>query len=901
MQDGGERVRPDHRLTHFLWLVAFSAPLAAQLTPAVSDFIDRLHSGNPTIVRDAAYNLASTPGASVAVPALIQVAAHPDPAVREVVVYALGRIGSSEQPTAEALTRALDDRNPKVQRAAAEALGRISPLPRFALLALGDMLSHANADLQRAAAFTLAGAGADAQPLAPALAGVLRSPNPEVRRVAAYALASIGYGARTALPDLQDVLRHDDKPEVREVAAFALGRMGAAAQRAAPDLRAALKDTDVNVRRVAADALETIAPAGQSATPALLEALHDPRPAVRQSAADALGRMRAPGRPALPALENALNDDDLQVRRAAANAIAAIATALQDSTDAKVASDVTSALNAIKTAASRTPDTVLNDAGAQVDEALSKIRAGRGWRDWMRTLLLESKPGRIGVILVAAYLIWFVILRSLVLRYSPLRVLAWNDVLESYAEFTLPEWLGRAKIPVRHLLLIGPYRYHTRVLDAWISKHIDAVDRSFRQRDACRARATFVPLPVLLNGKTVPSLTPADLRETCSRNRWYVHIQGEGGAGKTTLACQLALWSMAGSAPLRLREDRRMLPVLLEPGLDFDIQKDIESLKRAARGQLQLAVGTVEPIREELFERLLRTCRVLVILDGFSEMTYDAQAPGESRARLGHPDFPVNALVVTSRANPPAGDQPDVRIQPLRIDSNHLLPFMNAYLSNAGATLADRELYEACRKLAEVVGSNRGITPLLARLYAEEIVTASHNGAGLGELSGSVPDLMLGYLNTLNRNRRSSDPDNPTVHCAVKLAAWECLKRTFRPGRARKSDILAAFRRERLDPQLLAYLETRLGLISTVAPAETEAHFVLDPLAEYLAALQLVEANGNNQKKWSEFLHNADSMPGAPAAIQGFMVAVGDCCASKGPEFALRSVLLEELGTRTNY
>jgi HEAT repeat protein len=874
--------------------------LVAQVTPAISELIARLHSGNSTIVRDAAYNLASSPGSSAAVAALIQVAGHPDPAVREVVVYALGRIGSPDQATIEALTHALGDHNLKVQRAAAEALGRISPLPRFVLLALGDVLAHGNADLQRAAAFTLAGAGADAQPLAPALAELLRSPNSEVRRVAAYALGCIGYGARTALPDLQDLLRHDDKPEVREVASFALGRMGAAAQRATPDLRAALKDSDANVRRVAAEALETIAPAGQSATPALLDALHDRRPAVRQSAADALGRMHLAGRPALPALEKALNDDDLQVRRAAANAIAAIATALQDGTDAKVASDVTSALNAIKTAASRTPDTVLNDAGAQVDDALSKIKAGRGWRDWMRRALLESKPGIIGITVAAAYLTWFVILRFLVLRYSPLHVLAWNDALESYAEFTLPEWLGRAKLPVRHVLLIGRYWYHTRVLDAWVSKHVDAVDRSFRQRDTYRARATFVPLPVLLNGKTVPSLTAADLRETCSRNRWYIHIQGEGGAGKTTLACQLALWSMAESPPARIREDRRMLPVLLEPGLDFDIQKDIESLKRAARGQLQLAVGTVEPIREELFERLLRTCRVLVILDGFSEMTYDAQAPGESRARLGHPDFPVNALVVTSRANPLAGDQPDVRIQPLRIDSNHLLPFMNAYLSNAGATLADRELYEACRRLAEVVGSNRGITPLLARLYAEEIVTASHNGAGLGGLSGSVPDLMLGYLNTLNRNRRNSDPDNPTVHSAVKLAAWECIKRTFRPGRARKSDLVAAFKRERLDPQILAYLETRLGLISTVAPAETEAHFVLDPVAEYLAALQLVEANGTNKKKWNEFLQTADSMPGAPTAIRGFMVAVNDCCAAKGPEFGLRSFLLEELGRRAN-
>jgi hypothetical protein len=41
----------------------------------------------------------------------------------------------------------------------------------------------------------------------------------------------------------------------------------------------------------------------------------------------------------------------------------------------------------------------------------------------------------------------------------------------------------------------------------------------------------------------------------------------------------------------------------------------------------------------------------------------------------------------------------------------------------------------------------------------------------------------------------------------------------------------------------------------------------LDPLAEYLAALHLIENFGNDEGAWHNFLGRADSAPGAPEAI----------------------------------
>jgi hypothetical protein len=310
-------------------------------------------------------------------------------------------------------------------------------------------------------------------------------------------------------------------------------------------------------------------------------------------------------------------------------------------------------------------------------------------------------------------------------------------------------------------------------------------------------------------------------------------------------------------------------------------------------------VDATESIPEDLFERLLRQKRLLVILDGLSEMAQAEGTPTAERLTPQHPEFPVAALAITSRQLADAPEPVDIRIEPDRLDTDHLLPFLNAYLTAAGkAHLTDAELYRACSRLAEMVGTERGITPLLARLYAEQLIDEARNDGTVHELPETVPDLMLRYLNSLNRDRQGSDPDNPTVHRAAKVAAWACLKSTYRPGTTSKQvlrDELAKLNIGHSPDDLLRYLEHRLRVIRTIEPAETQVQFVLDPLAEYLAGLMVIEENQGRgfHNKWKGFLNTADKMPGAPEAIRGFLFAVWDCClASKDdvPKFVLHEL-----------
>jgi hypothetical protein len=93
-------------------------------------------------------------------------------------------------------------------------------------------------------------------------------------------------------------------------------------------------------------------------------------------------------------------------------------------------------------------------------------------------------------------------------------------------------------------------------------------------------------------------------------------------------------------------------------------------------------------------------------------------------------------------------------------------------------------------------------------------------------------------------------------------------------------------------------LEDRLRLIQTIGPAQDQIRFALDPLAEYLAGLQLLEHYGKNQGQWRKFLAQADAMAGAPTAIQGLLLAVRDCCLAKGAEAKVPDFVAQELGKR---
>ena len=296
-----------------------------------------------------------------------------------------------------------------------------------------------------------------------------------------------------------------------------------------------------------------------------------------------------------------------------------------------------------------------------------------------------------------------------------------------------------------------------------MKSHIEKARENFDELKTVKDRKIHVSSPVKVDDQLVAEFSAAAVRAHIDKAdrqcRWL--IVGEGGAGKTSLACQIAQWSMAPDKANRVAP-HLMLPVLIEDELDDPATPaGPQRLTEAIRGKLQALIGSTEPISPELLKHLLRRLRVIVMIDHLTEMSQKTR----DQIRFDAADFPAAALVVTARTDV-LEKLPKHRVEPMRIEGSRLSVFIDAYLNQRRKrdVFDDEEYFETCKQLSRMVGG-REITLLLAKLYADQMVTAKESKADQ-ELPKTIPDLMLCYLNELNRNvgaDKISAPFNATA------------------------------------------------------------------------------------------------------------------------------------------
>jgi HEAT repeat protein len=811
-------------------------------------------------------------------PVLEQTLRSRDRRIREVSAYTTGRLAPviatrthSEhvQQTLSVLLSTAADPEPKVERAAVEALGLLADHHAFedggsrAVQVIGDTLLHA-----------------------------VREPGDDFRDVrtnACQALKRFGPAAARAVPDLQAAVQNPNDPVVQQAAADALGHIGEPAHAASEDLRNALANGSSDVQHAAASALGLIHSETAKTLPALIAALRDRNQEVVEAARSAIDNfLHDPA--AFPALVEAVRDSDPSVSASAARALAMLIENTENDQKLTFVS-IREAEDAVQDAfkKSRQGDAAHGDVSAALVK-IQKIYSQRRARFWLG---LWNGHKRVALILLglAAYSIALLIVKFVVLHKWPLRVLALNEALGTNTS----EWPGKIQVPLKYVIPVGFFHYSKRVLDAWVNERLHAGEARFKNKHNVRIRRTYVPLPVMVDGDggSTPGITADSFRHV-SDDHWCTRIIGEGGLGKTTLACQIALRAMSEDPTKRLCGTGRMLPILLEPGVGSQVLREELSLKDAILLEIK-GVSGLEPIPEQGFlDRLLQTGRILLILDGVSEMDDSIEGEQWHRLELMVSKLAVSALVVTCRSPAPFASINHTDIHPLRIDTNHLSPFINAYLSQAGVALPDLDVLSACVKLRWLV-KDRGITPLLARLYVEALIGFCKADRPLCELPSTVPDLMLAYLNELNRKPTDPRIEDATVHRAAKSAAWECMMPSLRPGRADRAKVLRLLNAGSIKPEVLDFLEQRLHVIETVPPAKTEIEFMMDPIAEYLAGLHALDLYGSDERKWRQFIRMVQNANEGPTTIQEFLIAVLDCIQARADLIRVPASIIEEI------
>lgn len=686
--------------------------------------------------------------------------------------------------------------------------------------------------------------------------------------------------------DIQSSSTTAVRPEPYPTAAFPNGERGSGERKAwlrrleaierasvegVDELKRGLTSEYPEVRQFAARKLGRFGTDASDAVTALGNALRDEDLLVSQNATEALGSMNFQAVPSLSVLITSLRHDRVGVRLRAADVVAQLARGLRDQRSTDALPELQDALE------------IMNDGDFLEDRVFAVRQAvthlGEMQRADQTKMIRAILFGSVWFWIISGYLIAVAFFGFVGVRVFPLWMLRSNNVLKDYTDIKLLD--VTVPLPVRHLLAMGWFHHNTHVLDAWVKEHIDIAKENFENSKTVSRRAVYVPVPVSVDGITIDDIDAKQFAQLCAKNRWCVHIRGAGGTGKTALACQMAIWAMSDVRDRRLCPDHKMIPVLIEPGLGQEVIKDVATLRRTVLGQLAVLVASDEEIPEELCEHLLRTRRVLVIIDDLGALAAPRWAlPGEA-------GFPCNALIITSRTEEKLGNARPTVVEPLRVSGNQLSSFLEAYLQRKGwrSKFEDTEFFEECQKLAAMVGtdehdkSKTAMTVLFAKMYAEQLIGAKAPGAERS-LPRDVPNLMLGYIDELNR--AYDEFEDRDVQRAAKLVAWECCKKTFRPGIRRRDDLLALFGQQ--GERMVAHLEDRLIIIQSAGADHEWIRFTIDPLAEYLAGFHLKSVYKNDNNKWSKLLAEVEAQGASKGESAGFLRALRDCCLAKDEE-----------------
>jgi hypothetical protein len=613
-----------------------------------------------------------------------------------------------------------------------------------------------------------------------------------------------------------------------------------------------------------------------SAIGAIAEIIYEPNP-NDQAMKDAVPPLIS----VIPTVTELLRDSDSYNRRVSVFALLSIANLMQVMKAIDAVPNLKQAVSALEQ--SNYPE-VRRTADAIRDVVLYLNLL------WLKGLLpkLTKEYPKVFIVLVA-YLTLLILTLALFVAY-PKGLLQINERLSDSVEFSLPSWAGGIKLPLRYLLLVGFFHFRPRVLDAWTRTYLETAQRVFSAKITVQEREIFVPTTVEFNGDMLAELEPADLQPVFSQNQGLLFIVGEGGIGKTSLACILAKSGMRSGKEARLCKQHPVLPILLEQDLDGAATDD--KILKLIKNQLKILIDVAEAPSERLVRQLLKRRRILVVVDGLSEFSDTSRF----LLKTAIVEIPINSALITSRSNEPLFDDLSLSVvRPSRIQENNVSMFFGAYFTKRRKRhlFSDSEFFSICQQFTSMVKGTGG-TALFAKLYSEQVI-AIKDRPEHDDLPLTIPDLMLCYINHLNRG---ANIENRIVHSFAKKLAWECVKKTFRPSSARRADVIQALGNNLSASTMLLHLENNLKIIRTGGFVRDSLRFTLDPFSEYLAGLHLVQEYGGNRELWADFFHRADGMKGAPHSIKYFLMAVRDCCIASGEETDLPSFVIDELTQR---
>lgn len=639
------------------------------------------------------------------------------------------------------------------------------------------------------------------------------------------------------------------QPEYSEAAVSAIERIGPSAHEAIPVLAGLLARKDIKHKKQVISALGAIGRASISATRELLSYTEDDHPAsIRIASISSLAAIAPPSRDAALKLAPLCANPDTEIALSATNAIIKIGASLNENGGNSARKDLSEIAGEIARLNSGNCNTALE----RLYELLERLNSlnGKGAVEIIIGIISSNKYIQAMLLIVASYSL-LVLSIGIVWLVSPLTIYR-------LAKFSRKSGLGGvAKVVVPFLLLYAA-EATKRVIDSWIASRLPDLRKN--SIASFRNNMSYMNFPVLIEGELC-TIDAELMRRILSRNSTILAIIGGGGIGKTTLAIQMACNLLGINMPCMY--GHAVVPVLLGTGLSR------EDLIETLRQKLSSLSGE-EFIGDKFILEMLRTRRLIPIIDALSEL------PLADQKRLVN-DMELHseaAFIVTSRILDSLGQLRVIELRMPVLQSSALANFIDFRIKiiQQDMNISSIQRYEACIKILHLMGE-RPATPLLAGMYIDIFSDAIQKG-NLSELPRTIPDLILEFVNAMNKKIRGDSKANQMVQKVMKTIARCCIEPDYFPQRRTEDDILKLI-------SIFGDFDIDYLVSNSLIERESPRYITIchDTVCEYLAAMAITDDCEETPAKWPATLDNirrkAEEIPSA----SGFPHVIADVIA----------------------
>jgi len=484
------------------------------------------------------------------------------------------------------------------------------------------------------------------------------------------------------------------------------------------------------------------------------------------------------------------------------------------------------------------------------------------------------------VVASAGYLVGFTLVWAVIYWWRPRYLLIANRAMRK-VEIPLPnfEFLkGLGSKPAGLVTLATWWEFMPRVLDDWIRSRESQITTAFENLATVRKSGPYYVVPMEVDGEAIDDANSKDREDRLAARLAAIFdasravvIAGEGGLGKTSLACWIGARAIRDSSANNPDKSRPrifphpIIPILLDS--DFTKGASLFSIVHA-----KIADMVAEEIVEDQVRAMIRANRLLVIVDGFTER----QSPTQQTLRELDPRLRFRRMVMTSRSIEPLGQMPLAIVIPQRLAGSAIANFLQVYVKQS---LDNERFYAACVRISRLT-RNAMVTPLFVALYGRMLLQTPSRIRN-EKPPRNVPELIIAYIIAVNDSILPAKRAASEVLTAAKVACWVCMLPDFIPGERDKASLLSSpsSRQMSLDADWVVYLEQRIQVL--VHAGGDMVKISQDPVAEYLAAMFLVEHGDQPddptdpaaKARWLMFLELAES---AHEKMLGFLSALRD-------------------------